>query len=178
MSLIKHGGPTRILLMKVAEIVLNTYFTLELLLRFTLCPHKKDFIKGSMNLVDFMSLVPVYLELIINNQQISNYTDILAVFRIVKVFRSFRYNYTLQVLVNTLKESLPELLLLVFLMLILATVFAYASYFIEGKLQDTQFESIPNCLWWSFITMTTVSLVLIDYFWFYVLLIGLENKLL
>ena len=112
-------------------------------------------------MADLMSLFPVYIEFVFGKnptyRRISRYINILAVFRIVKVFRSFRYNYTLQVLVNTLKESLPELSLLVFLMLLLATVFAYASYFTEQEEEDTQFVTIPQCLWWAFITMTTVS---------------------
>ena len=157
MSIIKDGGSTNMFIISVAEIVLNIYFTLELLLRFILSPHKKEFVKQSVNVADFMSLLPNYLELVTDSEQVINYVGILAVFRIVKVFRSFRYNYTLQVLANTLQESLPELLLLAFLMVILATVFAFASYFVEGKLNNTHFRSIPHCLWWALITMTTVS---------------------
>ena len=112
----------------------------------------------TFNLADFISLIPSYSKFIIANEQLVNYVGILAVFRIWKGFRSFRYNYTVQVLVKTIKESIPELLLLICLMVMLATVFAYASYFIEGKLINTHFKSIPHCLWWVLITMTTVSL--------------------
>ena len=157
MAVVKDSGATTLLVLKVIEIGLTFYFTVEFMLRFTLGHKKKEFLKDRLNMVDIMSTTPIYLQLLINNTDYSHYTDVLAIFRIVKVFRSFRYNYTLQVLSNTLKESLPELSLLVFLMLLLATIFAYASYFIEGRLDDTLFKSIPHCLWWSFITMTTVS---------------------
>lgn len=148
---------------QICELVLNIYFTIELIVRFVLCPKKKLFVKSRLNMADLMSLFPAYIEIILKNHpfypRVSNYINILTVFRIVKVFRSFRYNYTLQVLVNTLKESLPELSLLVFLMLLLATVFAYASYFTEKDQKNTQFVSILRCLWWAFITMTTVRLI-------------------
>ena len=150
---------SRQVIIEVIEIVLNIYFTLELVLRFALCTNKKEFMKTGLNVVDFISLLPLYLELVIDNQQVLRYARTLAVFRIVKISRSCRYNYTLQVLFNTLKESALQLLLLIFLLLILATVFAYASFYVEGNLRDTQFKSIPHCLWWSFITMTTVRML-------------------
>ena len=156
MTTVRELGASSENILFVFELILNAYFTLELFLRFILCPQKKEFLTDRMNFADLISLIPAYINLVSTNKKILSYVDILKVFRIVKVFRSFRYNYTLQVLVNTLKESLPELLLLLFLMSLLATVFAYASFFVEGQKEGTLFKSIPHCLWWAFITMTTV----------------------
>lgn len=148
--------------LQITEIVLNVYFTAEYIIRFTLCPKKKVFLRSRLNTADWLSLIPIYVDIAFcqypEYDKYKNYVNILVIFRVLKVFRSFRYNYTLQVLVNTLKESLPELSLLVFLMMLLATVFAYACYFTERDDPNTAFHSVPHSLWWAFITMTTVSI--------------------
>ena len=139
----------------ILEIFTNAYFTLEFILRLWSCPDKKHFIHSKMNWIDFLSLWSFYLEIAISDPDARKYIGLLAVFRIVKIFRTFRYNYALQVLVNTLKESLPELMLLVFLLTILALGFAFCNYHLEDD--ANYFYNIPNSLWWSLITMTTVS---------------------
>lgn len=137
------------------EIFTNAYFTLEFILRIWSCPDKKHFSASKMNWIDFFSLWSFYLEIFFSESGARRYIGLLAVFRIVKIFRTFRYNYALQVLVNTLKESLPELMLLVFLLTILALGFAFCNYHLEDD--ANYFYNIPNSLWWSLITMTTVS---------------------
>ena len=148
--------------LKYTEYALNVYFTAELILRAMLCPNKSKFIKTMLFWIDLAAVIPMYIEI-----AASQYIDIqspkfrcvhiLEVFRICKVFRVFRYNYALQVLVNTLKESLPELMLLVFLMTLLATMFSFCNFYVENINPDSPFKSIPYSLWWAFITMTTVS---------------------
>ncbi len=140
----------------VLEVFTNAYFTLEFILRFFSCPDKKAFLRSKMNWVDFLSLWSFYIDIAVTDAKARRYTGLLAVFRIIKIFRTFRYNYALQVLVNTLKESLPELMLLVFLLVILAMGFAFCNYHLEDD--DSLFYNIPNSLWWSLITMTTVSI--------------------
>ena len=137
------------------EIFTNAYFTIEFILRIWSCPDKRHFIASKMNWIDFLSLWSFYLEIAVSDEGARRYIGLLAVFRIVKIFRTFRYNYALQVLANTLKESLPELLLLVFLLTILALGFAFCNYHLEDD--SNNFYNIPNSLWWSLITMTTVS---------------------
>lgn len=163
---VTRKSKTLVLVLKLAEYTINTYFSIDIILRTVLSPEKRDFFRDVLNWVDAVSIIPVYLQLAINDPTISYYTDILAVFRIAKVFRSFRYNYALQVLVNTLKESLPELMLLVFLMTLLATMFAFSNYFVESRSAGSAFHSIPHSLWWAFITMTTVSMPLFEISYF------------
>ena len=148
---------TRVLLLQM-ELFCNVYFALEWGLRFWSCPDKKAFIHEKMNWIDFFSLWSTFLALAISNMKARRYIDLLETFRIIRVFRAFRYNYALQVLINTLKESLPELMLLVFLLGIQAMVFAFCNYYLEGDQKDSQFLTIPDSLWWAFITMTTVSM--------------------
>ncbi len=139
------------------EVFTNVYFTIEFVLRITCCPDKRNFLKSKMNWIDFLSLWSFYIGIGVTDVTTQKYIGLLGVFRIVKIFRTFRYNYALQVLVNTLKESLPELMLLVFLLVILATGFAFCNYHLEDD-SHSLFYNIPNSLWWSLITMTTVSM--------------------
>ena len=54
-----------------------------------------------------------------------------------------------------LKESYKELLLLVVLLAIAATIFGHIIYFAE--ILTDEFLTIPYALWWAVITMTTVG---------------------
>ena len=168
MSFIKHPQNEKAknagIFINYSEIVLNIFFTMELVIRFMLFPDKKKFVRSRLNMGDLMSIIPIYIDILFcqypSYKSYKNYINILVVFRILKIFRSFRYNYTLQVLFNTLKSSLPELSLLVFLMILLATVFAFGCYFTEQEDPNTEFHSVLHSFWWAFITMTTVNTLL------------------
>ena len=140
----------------ISEYVINGYFTIDIIARLISSPDKKDFIKDLMNWVDVICILPMYIELVLNDDRASHYFNILNVLRIIKGFRSFRYHYALQVLWNTLMESLPDLMVLLFFMTAVAILFAFSTYFAEN---NDLFNSIPRSLWWSFITMTTVSVL-------------------
>lgn len=76
--------------------ILNTicviYFSLELLLRFTVCPSKKDFCKHWMNWVDLFAVVPYFvtLTLILGDVKFQGQTSKFAVVRVIRLFRILR----------------------------------------------------------------------------------------
>ena len=85
--------------------------------------------------------------------------DVLAVFRIFKLARVLklaRHSPGLQAIAYTLKHSIKELLLLVFLLTISGFIFASFCYFIEVDM-DSGFTSIPAGFYWVVVTMTTVG---------------------
>ena len=40
------------------------YFTIELTLRFVFCPDKKEFVKGVLNWIDLMAILPFFFQLV------------------------------------------------------------------------------------------------------------------
>ncbi|XP_065655976.1 potassium voltage-gated channel protein Shaw isoform X4 [Hydra vulgaris] len=85
----------------------------------------------------------------------------INVLRYASVFRFFKLLYDLEILGKTLQSSLNQLFTLVFILCIPAIIFSSIAYFTEQtwgeKTQKLTFKDVPNVLWWSIITMTTIG---------------------
>lgn len=140
---------------------LNTFviiwFSSEYFLRLITSPQKFKFIIGALNIIDLMSILPYYVQLGLDADDSS--ISVLRVVRVVRVFRVFklsRHSRGLQILGNTLRASLNELIMLMFFLAIGVMIFASCVYYAEGG-PDSDFQSIPHAFWWAVVTMTTVG---------------------
>jgi len=126
-------------------------------------------------LIDILSVLPYYLELIFQ-QDTSVYFrfSILRVFRLLRVFRPFRYNHTIlltiEVMYLSVRRSQHALLAIGFFVIMIMTVFSTLLYFAERGTWDevlgtfinvdgdpSQFSSIPAAAWFVLVTITTVG---------------------
>ena len=141
------------------EVFCISYFTIELFLRFLVSPNKKRFLKDVLNIIDFVSILPFYLTKLSNiDSSISIY--FLRAIRLVRVFRVFklsRHSSEMKILGVAIKDSVRELGVLVFFILLGVLLFSSAIYYAEGQREDTKITSIPGAFWWSIVTMTTVG---------------------
>ncbi|CAF0915153.1 unnamed protein product [Brachionus calyciflorus] len=139
------------------------WFTLEYLLRLFSSPNKLNFIKGPLNLIDLISILPYFVTLLFDNQKYENFNNarrILTLFRVLRILRIFklaRHSTGLKSLGYTLKRSKKELGLLMMFLSIAVLLFSSLAYFAEKEEIDTKFTSIPSTFWWALITMTTVG---------------------
>ena len=143
-----------------AEYGFCAWFTLELICRFIFCPSKLKLIKEAMTWVDIISLLPYYIGLSPNHKD--TLLQILRAIRLVRVFRIFRFfTFTsgLQIIVQSLKASLRELLLLLIILIIPVILFSSFLYEFEKRNGNGNgnFSNIPVSFWWAIITMTTVG---------------------
>ena len=142
------------------ECVCNAWFTFELIIRFIVSPHKFDFIRAPVNIIDFVATLSFYLDFLLTSFKKEN--DILEVFSIIRIMRLFkltRHSPGLKILIHTFKASAHELSLLIFFLILGIVIFAALIYYAE-RLQynpDNHFTSIPVGLWWAIVTMTTVG---------------------
>ncbi|GBP73486.1 Potassium voltage-gated channel protein Shaw [Eumeta japonica] len=145
------------------ECVCNAWFTLEILVRFISSPNKCDFIKSSVNIIDYIATMSFYIDLILQKyaSHLEN-ADILEFFSIIRIMRLFkltRHSSGLKILIQTFRASAKELTLLVFFLVLGIVIFASLVYYAE-RIQTNphnDFNSIPLGLWWALVTMTTVG---------------------
>ncbi|XP_051890523.1 potassium voltage-gated channel subfamily C member 4 isoform X1 [Pristis pectinata] len=175
---IKEGNSTRIVrvygletepALMYVEGVCVVWFTLEFLVRISFCPNKLLFVKNMLNLIDFVAILPFYLELALRGLSSKAARDVLGFLRVVRfvrilrIFKLTRHFVGLRVLGHTLRASTNEFLLLIIFLALGVLIFATMIYYAErigenpNSLSPTHFKNIPIGFWWAVVTMTTLG---------------------
>ena len=142
----------------VMNAICSSWFTFEYLIRLISSPNKLKFVKGVLNILDFLSILPFYVTISVSDESAGS-IDVLRVMRVIRVCRIFkltRHSKGLHILGKTLFSSLNELFMLMLFLVIGVVLFASAAYYAEEK-SNSKFASIPHGFWWAVVTMTTVG---------------------
>ncbi len=150
-------------ILDLIDLTCYVFFTIEFIFRFIFFPNKKLFFTSGPNIIDLLTLMPFYLELIVHGisskeQYKRSLIDALFVMKILRIFRIFRlirHNKGLQVLVYTITASIKEIFLLIMFLMIGILIFASLIYYTDHR--NGEFKSIPDAFWWAAVTMTTVG---------------------
>uniref|UniRef100_A0A8C4WRY8 BTB domain-containing protein n=1 Tax=Gopherus evgoodei TaxID=1825980 RepID=A0A8C4WRY8_9SAUR len=148
------------------------WFTFEFLMRVCFCPDKLEFVKSSLNIIDFVAILPFYLEVGLRGLSSKAAKDVLGFLRVVRfvrilrIFKLTRHFVGLRVLGHTLRASTNEFLLLIIFLALGVLIFATMIYYAERIGADpndimgsnhTYFKNIPIGFWWAVVTMTTLG---------------------
>lgn len=154
------------------EGVCVVWFTFEFLMRITFCPNKFDFIRNALNIIDFVAILPFYLEVGLSWLSSKAAKDVLGFLRVVRfvrilrIFKLTRHFVGLRVLGHTLRASTNEFLLLIIFLALGVLIFATMIYYAERiganpndprASEHTHFKNIPIGFWWAVVTMTTLG---------------------
>ena len=141
-------------------------FTIEYIIRFIVAPHKWNFFKSLLNLIDLCAILPYYIMLAAKADGFGiGVIRVARIFRVLRVLKLSRHSMGLQVLGSTLKASIKELTMIFFTMCFSIIIFSSAMFYAELDHNDkakehgeeTTFVSIPDAFWYSLVTMTTVG---------------------
>ncbi|XP_016124666.1 uncharacterized protein [Sinocyclocheilus grahami] len=136
------------------------------------CPDKAEFFKSSLNIIDFVAILPFYLEVALSGLSAKAAKDVLGFLRVVRfvrilrIFKLTRHFVGLRVLGHTLRASTNEFLLLIIFLALGVLIFATMIYYAERIGADpadptasahTTFKNIPIGFWWAVVTMTTLG---------------------
>lgn len=180
-SVVSDGNTTKVV--STLEVVTNpvltlvegicvVWFTFEFLVRIICCPNKLLFIRNLLNIIDFVAILPFYLEISLSGLSSKAATDVLGFLRVVRfvrilrIFKLTRHFVGLRVLGHTLRASVNEFCLLIIFLALGVLIFATMIYYAErigGDVDDpytnvhTHFKNIPISFWWAVVTMTTLG---------------------
>lgn len=139
----------------VIDKVCGVWFTAEFLIRCFTCPNIIRFSKQFLNWIDFLAIIPFYLNIAIGANIVS---EILVLGRMLRLLRFFnKMSLGFQILKHTLVASSKEMFLLLLLVMIPVLLFAGILHLCESGVSNTKFKSIPEAFWWAIITLTTVG---------------------
>ena len=145
------------------ECVCNAWFSLELIIRFISSPDMFDFVRSSVNIIDFIATLSFYIDLVLaylaSHLENADVLEFFSIIRILRLFKLTRHSSGLKILLQTFRASAKELMLLVFFLVLGIIIFASLVYYAEriSPNPNNDFNSIPLGLWWALVTMTTVG---------------------
>ncbi|MFT2008447.1 ion transporter [Pontibacter sp. 13R65] len=104
--------------------------------------------------IDLLAILPFFLPFLGVDLRIIR---MMRLFRLFRLFKIARYVNALRVIQKVLDDKREELLLSIvftfFLLLFTSTIM----YYVENEAQPDAFASIPETMWWSIATLTTVG---------------------
>ena len=146
-------NPDTYKLLNTLEIIFVAIFTLEYAARVYLAKKKLKFIFSFFGLIDLIAILPFYLSLGFDLRTVRA-VRFIRVFRLLKLTR---YNSAVNFLRDAFRESKEELLVFTFLASSLLYLTSVGIYYFEKDLQPEEFGSVPQALWWSVVTLTSVG---------------------
>ncbi len=137
------------------EWVVTLLFTLELALRIYCLQKPWLYLKSFYGIIDVVAVLPTWLMLVLPGAQT------LVVIRLLRTLRLFRVLEMMalvgqgRLLLDALKRSRGQIVLFLFTILMLVTIFSSLLYLIEPH--EAGFTSIPTSIYWGIVTLTTVG---------------------
>lgn len=142
----------------VLEYLFTYFFTFEYVTRIYCSPHPRKYIFSFFGIIDLLATLPLYIGLLLPGVR---YLLVIRAFRLIRVFRVFKlFNFWMEgeILLRSLRESSKKIAVFFLFVVILVTSIGTLMYMIEGSHQESsQFNNIPNSIYWAIVTMTTVG---------------------
>ncbi|CAG8571460.1 1660_t:CDS:2 [Ambispora gerdemannii] len=158
------------------DITVAIIFTIEYIGRFYASVNKLVFFRQFMNIVDLLSILPFYLELVlpIAGGSALRYLRILRLFRILKVFHFVRNSVVFNITFQVFKRSVSQIAMVLMWVFIIILMSSAIMYYLErgefhnddhtwyrtrmdGTIERSPFQSIVHSFWWAIVTITTVG---------------------
>ena len=142
------------------EFISIIIFTVEYVLRIWSCTENKKYSKSlkgrfkfftsPLMLVDLIAILPFYIT--VGNFSLTQ-LRIFRTLRVFKVLKLGRYYSTSKLFLKVIKNKKEELILTSIIMVFILVIASSLLYYVESE----SFASIPDAMWWTILTLTTVG---------------------
>lgn len=137
------------------EWIITLLFTLELGLRIYCLEKPWLYLKSFYGIIDVLAVLPTWLVLLVPGAQVLIVIRLLRTLRLFRVLEMMALVGQGRLLMEALHRSRGQILLFLFSILMLVTIFASVLYLIEPD--EAGFTSIPKSIYWGIVTLTTVG---------------------
>lgn len=139
----------------ILEWVITGIFTAEYFLRIWIIKKPIRYIFSFYGIIDFLSVIPTYLSLIIVGSHSLVVIRMLRLLRIFRILKLTRYTSASRSLGRAMWASREKISVFIFLVIILVIIIGTIMYLVEGESHG--FSSIPRGIYWAVVTLTTVG---------------------
>lgn len=162
---VRDLDPEMIFALRIFEAFSIVVFSIEYILRLYISdlthPAKTKFLSGLRfifsfyGLIDFMAIIPFYIPFVTKADM--RFLRILRLIRFFRIFKLSRYNSTLQLIWDVIKEKKTEFIMTFFISVLMLLVSAFLMYYVENPEQPEKFRNIFSSLWWAVATLTPLG---------------------
>ena len=145
-------------LLLTIEWVFTILFTIEYFLRIYSIKKPSKYIFSTMGIIDLLAVLPTYLIAFV---PALHYLTVIRSIRLIRIFRVFKLSryirgaHTMQI---GLRQAIPKIIVFLLSVLLLVVILGTIMYIVEGELgNNSGFQDIPNSVYWSIVTLTTVG---------------------
>ena len=143
------------------EIITVLIFTVEYLLRLWVAPLKYKqsqrpkikYISSFYGIVDLAAILPFYVSLFGFGVDLR----VLRAARLLRILKISHYNTALQDLALAIYDERKSFVSAIYILTVTLLITSSLIFFAENSKQPEDFRSIPDAIWWSLITLTTVG---------------------
>ena len=147
------------------EIVSVTLFTLEYGLRLWSVSASADergisslkarlsYVFSPTGIIDLVAILPSLLPLLFGSIDLRW----LRILRLARLFKFSHYTTALEDLISSVRRERQSFIATIYLLFLALMISSTLIYVFEHELQPENFGSIPESMWWSFVTLTTVG---------------------
>jgi len=145
----------------LVEVMFDAVFSIEVLVRFYVCPSKAAFFTHFYNLVDMVTGIMVLVLRIAAGiarpehwQSNVQWTILLCVVPLLRLLKLLRRFQTVHLLSQAFQHALEALPALLYTLCIIVLTAAVMIYFVEP---ESNVASLPDAIWFAIVTSTTVG---------------------
>jgi len=140
-------------ILKFTEIIIVLIFTIEYIIRISLCRPRLKYIFSFYGVIDILAILPFFLTAGIDIKSIRAFR-LLRLLRFVKLLK---YNKAIRRLRDALIDAKDELILSGIVAGILLYLASIGIYYFEEEAQPDSFGSVFHSMWWAVCSLTTVG---------------------
>lgn len=141
----------------ITEWVFTALFTLEYIVRLLVVKRPMRYATSFYGIIDLLSILPAFIGLVVPGGERLLVVRMLRLLRVFRVFKLARYLSEASNLRKALLQSRHKITVFVTFMLIVVVISSALMHLVEGNAGNEDFDSMPDAMYWSVITMTTVG---------------------
>ena len=141
--------------LNISEWIITIVFSIEYILRLMCVKKPFKFIISLYGIIDLLSIIPKYISILFFGTQYLGALRALRLLRVFRILKMTRYIGESNTLMKALIASRAKVGVFIFSVLVICIIFGTLMYLIEPD--ESGFTSIPEGIYWSIVTLTTVG---------------------